>query len=217
MLSVTIISALERARGDGSENRAWRIPGVQQNAATAAMNRVRTWERGWVKADQERQRSNVGAGVLVADGLHVLTVAHIVQDVDTNSLRVKLPGGEWRNARVVYSSPSDDVALLEIEGEPGQSARIAPALPRQGQAVAAIGSPAGLDFAMSTGIVSRYGRQRDSSGPHPVMTIDARITSGNSGGPLVNSWGELVGVVSAQHGGFTHIVPINRALAVVGL
>ena len=145
----------------------------------------------------------------------MVTAAHVL--ADTESVRVKLAGGEWRSARVVRSQEHFDVALLEIEGEPGQPASIAPALPRQGQAIAAIGSPAGLDYSMSAGIVSRYGVAVGLFAPALMMDTDARITGGNSGGPVFNARGEAVGIVSSSTHGFTHIVPINRALAVVGL
>lgn len=215
MPAVVMVSVMPRPMGDGSANRAWLIPGVQQNAATAALSGIRAVANGWAEYDQKRAWETRGAGVLVGDGRHALTAAHVL--ADTESVRVKLAGGEWRSARVVRSQEHFDVALLEIEGEPGQPASIAPALPRQGQAIAAIGSPAGLDYSMSAGIVSRYGVAVGLFAPALMMDTDARITGGNSGGPVFNARGEAVGIVSSSTHGFTHIVPINRALAVVGL
>lgn len=214
MPAVVMVSVMPRPMGDGSANRAWLIPGVQQNAATAALSGIRAVANGWAEYDQKRAWETRGAGVLVGDGRHALTAAHVL--ADTESVRVKL-AGEWRSARVVRSQEHFDVALLEIEGEPGQPASIAPALPRQGQAIAAIGSPAGLDYSMSAGIVSRYGVAVGLFAPALMMDTDARITGGNSGGPVFNARGEAVGIVSSSTHGFTHIVPINRALAVVGL
>lgn len=64
---------------------------------------------------------------------------------------MKLASGEWRSPRVVRIDQVRDVAALLIDGEPSRPVRVAPALPRQVQAVAAIGSPNGLDFSMSAG------------------------------------------------------------------
>lgn len=70
---------------------------------------------------------------------------------------------------------------------------------------------------MSTGIVSRYGVALGLFAPAVTLDTDAAITSGNSGGPVFNARGEAVGIVSSSTSGFTHIVPISRALAVAGL
>ena len=105
-------------------------------------------------------------------------------------------------------------AALLIDGEPGQPVRVAPALPRQGQAIAAIGSPKGLDFSMSAGIVSRHGQVGGLIGAAGMLQIDAPIAGGNSGGVVVNGRGEAVGLVSHSAGPFTQAVPIGRALAV---
>lgn len=84
-------------------------------------------------------------------------------------------------------------------------------------AIAAVGAPNGWGFSLSAGIVSRYGEASGMFQTQPMMQIDAPVTGGNSGGPVFNARGEAVGIVSSSTHGFTHIVPINRALAVVGL
>lgn len=104
---------MPRPMGDGSANRAWLIPGVQPNAATAALSRARAFANGWAEYDQKRAWETRGAGVLVGDGRHALTAAHVL--ADTESVRVKLAGGEWRSARVVRIQEHFDVALLRIE------------------------------------------------------------------------------------------------------
>lgn len=212
MPSVVMVAVIERAKGDGSRNRAWRVPGVQTNLATELLTRYRAWKHEWAKADQEREWVTLGAGFLVGDGRMALTAAHVLDGME--GVRVKLASGEWRSARVERIDPAGDVAALLIDGEPGQSVRVAPALPRQGQAIAAIGSPKGLDFSMSAGIVSRYGQQGGFIGPAGMLQIDAPITGGNSGGVVVNGRGEAVGLVSYSAGPFTHAVPIGTALAV---
>jgi len=80
-----------------------------------------------------------------------------------------------------------------------------------------IGSPKGLDFSMSAGIVSRHGQVGGLIGAAGMLQIDAPIAGGNSGGVVVNGRGEAVGLVSHSAGPFTQAVPIGRALAVAGL
>ena len=215
MPSVVMVAVIERAKGDGSRNRAWLVPGVQTNLATELLTRYRAWQHEWAKADQEREWVTRGAGFLVGDGRTALTAAHVLAGRD--GVRVKLASGEWRSARVARIDQVRDVAALMIDGEPGQPVRVAPALPRQGQAIAAIGSPKGLDFSMSAGIVSRYGQVGGLIGAAGMLQIDAPIAGGNSGGVVVNGRGEAVGLVSHSAGPFTQAVPIGRALAVAGL
>lgn len=213
MPSVVMVSVIERAKGDGSANRAWLIPGVQTNLATELLNFYRAWRHGWAKADQEREWITSGAGFIVGDGRTVLTAAHVLAGIE--GVRVKLASGEWRSARVELIDQVRDVAALLIDGELGQPVRVAPALPRQGQAIAAIGSPNGLDFSMSAGIVSRHGQVGGVIGTASMLQIDAPITGGNSGGVVVNGRGEAVGLVSYGSGPFTQAVPIGRAVAVL--
>ena len=215
MPSVVMVAVIERAKGDGSRNRAWLVPGVQTNLATELLTRYRAWQHEWAKADQEREWVTLGAGFLVGDGRTALTAAHVLAGIE--GVRVKLASGEWRSARVARIDHVRDVAALLIDGEPGQPVRVAPALPRQGQAIAAIGSPKGLDFSMSAGIVSRHGQVGGLIGAAGMLQIDAPIAGGNSGGVVVNGRGEAVGLVSHSAGPFTQAVPIGRALAVAGL
>lgn len=149
MPSVVMVAVIEQAKGDGSSNRVWLVPGVQTNLATAILTRYRAWQAGWAQADREREWVTMGAGFLIGDGRHVATAGHVLSG--TEAVRVKLASGEWRQARVAGVDPSLDVALLRIEGELGRPVTPAPAMPRQGQAIAAVGAPNGLGFSPSAG------------------------------------------------------------------
>lgn len=212
MPSVVMVSTFAQAKGDGSHNRAWLVPGVQNNPATELLTRYRALRQGWAKADREREWVTRGAGFLIDDGRLALTAAHVVASIE--GVRVKLASGEWRSARVLRVDQVGDVAALRIEDEPGQPLNVAPALPQQGRPVAAVGSPEGLDFSISTGVVSRYGRQGGLIGEANMMQIDAAIAGGNSGGPVVNERGEAVAIVSYSAGAFTQAVPMPRALVI---
>ena len=214
MPSVVMVSTLDSARGDGRSNRAWLIPGVQTNQATAWLNRYRAWQADWAKHDQEREWVTMGAGFLIGDGRQAVTAGHVISG--NEGVRVKLAGGEWRTARVVGVDLAQDVALLHIEGEPGQPVTIAPAMPRQGQAIAAVGAPDGWGFSLSAGLVSRYGAAAGMFKTLPMLQIAAPIIGGNSGGPVFNARGEAVGMVSFGKQAFNQAVPIGRILEVVG-
>ncbi|MCI1193766.1 serine protease [Calidifontimicrobium sp. SYSU G02091] len=99
-------------------------------------------------------------------------------------------------------------------GKPGRAVTPAPAMPRQGQAIAAVGAPNGWGFSLSAGIVSRYGEASGMFQTQPMMQIDAPVTGGNSGGPVFNARGEAVGMVSFGKGAFNQAVPIGQVLEV---
>ena len=206
------ISVIQRPKGQGENNRVWLVPGVQTNLATALLNRYRAWRHGWAVDDQAREWATFGAGFISGDGNMVLTAAHVVNGAE--SVRVKMPSGEWRAARIMGYDYAQDVSVLLISGEPGRPMPIAPAMPRQGQAIATIGAPTGWGFSLSTGIVSRYGEEGGLFKSAMFMQIDAPITGGSSGGVVFNAKGEAVGMVSYGNRRFTQAVPIGRVLAV---
>jgi len=210
--SVVNISVIQRPKGQGESNRVWLVPGVQTNLATSLLNRLRAWCHGWATDDQTREWATIGAGFISGDGNTVLTAAHVVNDAE--SVRVKMPAGDWRAARIIGHDYAQDVGVLLIDGEPGRPMPIAPAMPRQGQAIATIGAPAGWGFSLSAGIVSRYGEEGGLLKPAKFMQIDAPITGGNSGGVVFNANGEAVSMVSYGNQPFTQAVPIGRVLAV---
>lgn len=212
MPSVVGISAIPRPKGLGETNRAWIVPGVMQNDATALLTRFRAWCHGWAAADKERTWMPHGAGFIVADGNTVLTAGHVVAEAE--SVRVKMAGGGWRAARVIGYDEAQDVAVLLISGEPGPALPIASAMPRLGQSIATIGSPSGWGFSLSAGIVSRYGRDSGLIKPATFLQVDASIIGGNSGGVVFNAKGEAVGMVSYGNRRFTQTVPIERVMAV---
>ena len=211
MPSVVALAGIDKPYGTGQNNHAWRIPGVQQNAATAALTHVRAWHRDWPKEDAKRRQRIICGGVAV-EGNKVLTVAHCVEGQE--ALRVRTAAGEWREARVIGADISRDVALIEIEGDPLPPIPVAGVMPRQGQDVMAIGSPGGYGFAVGVGIVAWYGRDAAMLSPDDFMLVTASIIGGNSGGVVVNTRGEAVSLVSYGYGIYTQTVPIDRAQTV---
>lgn len=149
--------------------------------------------RGFVSA------RGLGSGTIIASDGSVLTAAHVVQTAD--QVGIELQDGRLFMARVVASSPRADVALLKMEDPP------ADLLPARfgnsdstltGDEVIVLGAPYGLSQTLSVGHVS--GRLKPgetvSGVPLEFIQTDARINEGNSGGPMFNMKGEVVGVVS---------------------
>src|SRR5690606_21567171 len=164
--------------------------------------------------------------IIDASGL-VLTNHHVVAGAD--EIRVALPDGRWFRGRLLGSHPERDLAVVKIDGEALPRAELArgEAL-RVGQLVIAIGNPFGLDYSVTTGIISALGREL-AVDPQNGITLtnliqtDAAINPGNSGGPLVDREGRVIGIntavlrgtggLTAQGLGFA--IPIDDALAAV--
>lgn len=167
-------------------------------------------------------RRGVGSGFIVSGEGHVLTNAHVVEGSD--DILVTIAGQQRRKARVVGLDAATDVAVLQIENPPpdltviplGSSAGL-----QIGQKVLAIGNPFGLSQTLTVGVVSGLDRMlpttRETVAVHVIQT-DAAINVGNSGGPLLSSNGEAVGVNTALIQGAQSIafaIPIDTVKAVL--
>jgi putative serine protease PepD len=151
--------------------------------------------------DDDRPRGiGVGTGIIVDGKGHILTNNHVVDQAER--LRVQLLDGSTLFAEVVARDPGTDLALIRAEFPPdtitvarfGDSAAVTP-----GDPVFAIGSPFGYGHSITAGIVSAVGRSYVESGRRIAGLIqsDTQINSGNSGGPLLNAYGEVIGITTA--------------------
>ncbi|TJV03519.1 MAG: trypsin-like serine protease [Mesorhizobium sp.] len=161
-----------------------------------------------------------GSGFVIApDGL-VVTNFHVVGDART--VRVSMPDGASSEGHVLGRDPDTDIALVRADGSfvdvapLGDSKRL-----RRGQIAVAIGNPLGFEWTVTSGVVSALGRSmRASTGRliDDVIQTDAALNPGNSGGPLVSSAGEVIGVNTAMiHGaqGIAFAVASNTARFVI--
>ena len=166
---------------------------------------------------EEEVPRGVGSGFIVSQDGFVLTNAHVVDGAD--EVYVKLTDKREFKAKVIGLDKRTDVAVVKIEGSKlprltiGDSDKI-----RAGEWVLAIGSPFDLDNSVSAGIVSA--KSRDTGDFLPLIQTDVAVNPGNSGGPLLNMQGEVVGINSqiySRSGGFMGIsfaVPIDEVMRV---
>jgi S1-C subfamily serine protease len=165
-----------------------------------------------------------GSGFVWDDQGHVVTNFHVVQDAD--SQKVTLGDAEYE-AKTVGFAKDQDVAVLKIEAPRDKLAPIKLGTSnglQVGQKVYAIGNPFGLDFTLTTGIVSALGRSIQSvtnATIFDVIQTDAAINPGNSGGPLLDSSGRLIGVNTAIYSpsgasaGIGFAVPVDTVARIV--
>ena len=141
-------------------------------------------------------RQGVGSGFIITDDGLIVTNHHVIDSA--TQVTIKMASGEEYDATIIGSDPLTDIALLDIEGTgfPTVSFGSSDAL-RVGEEVIAVGSPFGLGGTVTSGIISAKSRNINSGPFDDFIQTDAAINRGNSGGPLFNMDGEVVGVNTA--------------------
>jgi serine protease Do len=175
------------------------------------------------QADREVRRGN-GSGVIVDVAGFILTNHHVI--VGADRIKVKLADGSEYPGRVVGSDQEADLAVLKIEPrETLPSAKLGDSEKSQvGDWVLAIGSPFGLDQTVTAGIISAKDREANELRNRPsfqhFLQTDAAINRGNSGGPLINLAGEVIGINSAiatttgDYNGIGFALPSDEAIEI---
>jgi len=152
-----------------------------------------------------------GSGVIVSDKGHIVTNLHVVNNA--RAVQVQLADGRSLPAKFVGADGPSDIALLKIEAEGlqplpfGDSDKV-----NVGQMVFAVGNPLGLQETVTQGIISAKGRRALSEAANEFFQTDAAVNPGNSGGPLVNLEGEIIGInnsISPQGQGIGFAIPSN--------
>ncbi|QDX80415.1 protease Do [Denitratisoma sp. DHT3] len=168
---------------------------------------------------REFENKGLGSGFIVSAEGYILTNAHVVADAD--EVVVRLTDRREFKAKVLGSDRRTDVALIKIEASGLPVAKLGdPNKLKVGEWVVAIGSPFGLDNTVTAGIVSAKGRSLPQENYVPFIQTDAAVNPGNSGGPLFNMRGEVVGINSqiySRSGGYMGLsfaIPIDIAMEV---
>ena len=165
------------------------------------------------------EQRGTGSGFIVSPDGYILTNAHVVEGAD--ELRIRLTDNREFAGKVIGLDKKTDIAVVKIEAKDlpvlkmGSSENL-----KVGEWVAAIGSPFGLDNTVTAGIVSAKSRQLPSEQYVPFIQTDVAVNPGNSGGPLFNMKGEVVGINSqifSTSGGFMGLsfsIPIDLAIEI---
>ena len=167
--------------------------------------------------DQPRKVTGFGSGVIISPDGYIVTNNHVIDGAD--SIQVTLYNNKSYTATIVGRDPDTDIALIKIKAKNlptikfGDSDNL-----RLGEWVLAVGNPFNLTSTVTAGIVSAKGRSLDMDGGYKLESFiqtDAALNMGNSGGALVNTKGELVGITSAivsptgTYSGNSFAIPVN--------
>ena len=169
------------------------LSGLLNSALEELLGRIRP-----VLAVVMDKRRGAGAGILVGNGL-VLTNAHVAGR--GRSLQVVLANDETFPAKLVASDKNVDLALLEIPHNGHAAAVLSEETPRPGEMVFAFGHPWGQRNVLTGGVLSAVTSLRGRKGEIPVLRADVQLAPGNSGGPLLNTAGEVIGLNAMIFGG----------------
>src|SRR5687768_8322538 len=191
--------------------------------ATSNRSAIRDSQRYFRRgADEPREfdgpTRGAGSGFIIDSDGFILTNHHVIENAER--ITVTLSDGRAFRGEVVGSDPAIDVALLRIQGAQGL-----PEAPlgnsdglRVGEWVCAIGNPLGYVHSVTVGVVSFIGRKLFDPSLDDYIQTDAAINFGNSGGPLINSRGEVIGInsaVSSRTNNIGFAVPINQAVSIL--
>ena len=174
--------------------------------------------------NQTVRSASAGSGFIITSDGYVVTNYHVINKA--SNVKVTLYDGMEYDAKVIGGDSDYDIAVLKIDAAGLQAVTVGNSSTLQiGEDIAAIGNPLGeLTFSMSEGIVSCVDRAINVDGtPFNMIQITAAVNPGNSGGPLFNTYGEVVGIVSAKYSGYANTaaeglgfaIPINDVIAMV--
>jgi serine protease Do len=173
---------------------------------------------GTPRYDRDAPRRGAGTGFIIDPDGSILTNNHVIDRAER--ITVKLSDGRSLHARVIGADPDTDIALIKVDGEArlpvaplGDSSTL-----RMGEWVCAIGNPLGYEHSVTVGVVSFLGRKLFDASLDNYIQTDAAINFGNSGGPLINARGEVIGInaaISSRASSIGFAVPINGATAIL--
>ncbi len=197
------------------------LPGMPDDPGAEMLRRF--FGMPMMPSPEEQRHTSLGSGFIISEDGYILTNNHVVDHAD--KVTVRLQDRRTLTAKVVGTDPTYDIALLKVDAGSslptvtiGESRDLKP-----GQWVLAIGSPFGFDYTVTQGIVSAVGRnlgQRDQPYTSFIQT-DVPINRGNSGGPLFNLQGQVVGINSqiysntGDYTGVSFSIPIDVAMNAV--
>jgi serine protease Do len=224
-LDTTIVNISTSSEADKAPGR-----GPQGMPGDPFMNPEEFFERFFgPNPRQQRPRRSMGSGFIISADGYILTNNHVIEGADKIEVSLKKNSADRSQdnttieAKIIGRDPRTDVALIKIDPKYklpfaylGDSDRM-----KKGDWVVAMGNPFGLDHSVSIGIISAKGREispNENRRFDDFIQTDAAINFGNSGGPLVNMKGEVIGIntaITAQGSGIGFAVPINMVKGII--
>jgi serine protease Do len=214
-----VVNVITTNKAHGARRGGAQAPGADDPLAEFFRRFAPGGPGGGAPGDQE-PRGGLGSGFIISPDGYILTNAHVVADFDDVTVRLADSKRELK-AKVVGVDKRTDVALIKVEGKDLPVAKLGNSSQLEaGQWVAAIGSPFGFANTITAGIVSATGRSLPDETYVPFIQTDVAVNPGNSGGPLINLKGEVIGINSmiySRTGGYMGVsfaIPIEVALDV---
>ena len=216
--SAAVISINVKSAKSESRSKVPELPGIPENSPLH-----KYFKRFFEQLPEDLQpqpQDSIGSGFIISPDGFILTNAHVVEGMDT--ITVGLSDRRELSAKVIGTDARSDTALLKVEADNLPTVKIGDSDRLQvGQWVLAIGTPFGFKHSATQGIISALGRSLPKDNYIPFIQTDAAVNPGNSGGPLFNLNGEVIGVNSqiySRSGGYQGLsfaIPINVAMEVV--
>lgn len=195
------------------------VPGIDPDQLPEYLRRFFEQAPGGAQPERRQPTGGFGSGFIISDDGYVITNAHVVDGAE--NISVSLENRRQYQADLVGSDAASDIAVLKIDAESLPTVRIGDSDELNvGEWVLAIGSPFGFEHTATQGIVSAVARSLPNGTYVPFIQTDAAVNPGNSGGPLFNTDGEVVGVNSqiySRSGGYQGLsfaIPINVAMSI---
>jgi Do/DeqQ family serine protease len=187
---------------------------VKNVSYTSVSNPIMEFFYGY-KGAQQQEQIGTGSGVIISEDGYIVTNNHVVKDA--SEIEITLNNKKSYKAKLVGTDTKMDIALLKIDAKEKltYSTFADSDLVKVGEWVLAVGNPYNLTSTVTAGIVSAKARNLDTSGIQSFIQTDAAVNPGNSGGALVNTRGELIGIntmISSQTGsyvGYSFAIPSN--------
>ncbi|MBP1225016.1 trypsin-like peptidase domain-containing protein [Flavobacterium sp. 1355] len=170
---------------------------------------------------QQQEQVGTGSGVIISEDGYIVTNNHVIKDA--TEIEITLNNKKSYKAKLIGTDSKMDIALLKIDADEKlpYSAFANSDSVKVGEWVLAVGNPYNLNSTVTAGIVSAKARNLDTSGIQSFIQTDAAVNPGNSGGALVNTRGELIGIntmISSMTGsyvGYSFAVPSNNARKII--
>ena len=206
---------------DAAEKTVHSVVHVKNVSVRTVYNPIMQFMYGSNGGSQQQEQVGTGSGVIISEDGYIVTNNHVIKDA--TELEVTLNNNKSYKAKVIGTDSKMDIALLKIDAEEklpyttfADSDQV-----KVGEWVLAVGNPYNLNSTVTAGIVSAKARNLDTKGIQSFIQTDAAVNPGNSGGALVNTRGELIGIntmISSPTGsytGYSFAVPSNIARKII--